>query len=88
MMDDIHVPKERFLIDYFEKRKSPKETEHEQKRFDDILNKIQLKVDKKDLESLSSMAPAEAEKKIDSLTSDETASIVKETIEKLRSENE
>ena len=87
MMDEIHVPKESFLIDYFEKRKSPKESEHEQKRFDSILNKIQLKVDKKDLESLSTMTPAEAEEKIDSLTPGETASVVKETVEKLRSEN-
>ena len=87
MMDEIQVPKESFLIDYFEKRKSPKESEHEQKRFDSILNKIQLKVDKKDLESLSTMTPAEAEEKIDSLTPGETASVVKETVEKLRSEN-
>lgn len=87
MTDEIHVPKEKFLIDYFEKRKSPKETEHEQKRFDDILSKIQLKVDKKDLENLSRMATAEAEEKIDSLTPGETTSVVKETVNKLRSEN-
>ncbi len=87
MTENIHVPKEKFLIDYFEKKKSPKEAEHEHKRFDDILNKIQLKVDKKDLESLSSMQPAEADAKIDSLTPSETAAVVKETVEKLRSEN-
>ena len=87
MIDEIYAPKEKFLVDYFEKRKSPKEAEHEQKRFDEILNKIQLKVDKKDLESLSKLTPAEAEEKIDSLTPGETASVVKETVEKLRSEN-
>ncbi len=87
MTDEIHVPKEKFLIDYFEKKKTPAEAVHEHKRFDDILNKIQLKVDKKDLENLSKMGPMEAEQKIDSLTPSETASVVKETVEKLRSEN-
>lgn len=87
MTDDMSVPKEKFLIDYFEKKKTPAETGNEHRRFDDILNKIQLKVDKKDLENLSKMAPAEAEIKIDSLTPSETASVVKETVEKIRSEN-
>mgnify|MGYP000871464928 FL=1 len=86
MADDIHVPKEKFLIDYFEKKKTVKEAEHEHKRFDDILNKIQLKVDKKDFESLSKMPPDEADKKIDSLTPSETASVIKETTDKLSSE--
>lgn len=87
MAEEMRVPKERFLIDYFEKKKTQKEAQHEQKRFDDILNKIQLKADKKDLDSISAMDPREAQEKIDSLSPSETASVVKETVEKLRTEN-
>lgn len=86
MSDDIGVPKEKFLIDYFEKKKPKPQTDQERGQFGDILNKIQLKIDKKDLNSLTQMQPEEAEKKIESLNNQETISVVKETVDKLRSE--
>lgn len=84
MDDSIYVPKEKFLVDYFEKKKTQKEVENEQKRFEDILFKIQLKVDQKDLDSLIKMPVDQADKKIDELTPSETISVIKETIEKLK----
>ncbi len=86
MNDPLYVPKEKFLIDYFEKKKSQKEVQNEKARFEDVLSKIQLKVDQKDLESLTKMPQEEADKKIDSLTPKETVEVIKETVQKLNNE--
>ena len=52
MIEDCNVPKEQFLLDYFSKKKqkeAPKSV-----NFDTVLSSVQLKIERKSLEDLTS----------------------------------
>ena len=80
--DDIKVPKEQFLVDYFKAKKQAQK--QPDKPFNEVLQTVQIKIEKKSLENFQNN-PLEAEKKIDNLGQAEVISLLKETIDTLRS---
>lgn len=83
MSEDIKVPKEQFLVDYFKSKKQ--QSPAAGKPFNEVLNTIQIKIEKKSLEELQSSGSADSSKKIDDLEPKQAVSLLKETIDTLRS---
>ncbi|MCX5748669.1 MAG: hypothetical protein NTZ10_00270 [Candidatus Saganbacteria bacterium] len=83
MQDDIKIPKEQFLVDYFKTKTQA--SKPEDKPFNEVLQTIQVRIEKKSLESLQNSPKEEADRAIDSLDPKEAVSLLKETINTLRS---
>jgi len=82
MNDDLSVPKEQFLVDFFKSRKNPGPPEG--KPFSEVMNTIQVRIEKRSLAELQA-AGGSAEESIDSLDPKQAISLLKETIDTLRS---
>lgn len=83
MQEDLKVPKEQFLIDYFRTRK--KAEKPAEKPFNEVLQTIQIKIEKRSLSELQNGPVSAAEKKIDDLEPRDAVSLLKESIDTLRS---
>ncbi|GEM_PF-2115584 len=77
--EDIRVPKEKFLQDYFSSlRSSP--TQKPEKAFDDVLKSVQIKIEKKQLEPLMADPSKPAGQMIDNLSPQDALSALKESV--------
>lgn len=83
MINDMRVPKEKFLVEYFESKKIANNPSSV--NFDDVLKSVQNKSDKNDLETIMGMPKKEAFEKIDKLEPKEIMPILNDSVNKLRS---
>lgn len=74
MHNDVRVPKEQFLVDFF-KSKNEK-LPHIEVPFDSVLKHVQNKIDGKDLESLMGLPPNKAKEQIIDLPNKEIIPLV------------
>ena len=81
--EDIRVPKEKFLLDYFSSAK-PASAMKPEKAFDEVLKSVQIKIEKKQLEPLMSDPSRNADKEIDSMGSRDAFIALKESINILK----
>ncbi|MEK7376213.1 MAG: hypothetical protein AABZ57_03490 [Candidatus Margulisiibacteriota bacterium] len=81
--EDIRVPKEKFLVDFFSSPK-PATSVKPERAFDEVLKSVQIKIEKKQLEPLMSGPPHKADAEIDSMGSRDAFIALKESINVLK----
>lgn len=77
--EDIRVPKEQFLLDYFLTQKTAPSQKPE-RAFDEVLKSVQIKIEKKQLEPLMADPSKPADKIIDNLSPQDALSALKESV--------
>ncbi len=83
MIEDIKVPKEDFLIKYFDSKKKP--AAGTGKPFNEVLQSVQIKIDKKKMSDLQAMPADESKAYIDHLDEKQALDLLKETVATLNS---
>ena len=81
--EDARVPKERFLIDYFNAPR-PAAAAKPEKAFDEVLKSVQIKIEKKQLEPLMSDPSRKADAEIDNMGAKDAFIALKESINILK----
>ena len=77
--EDIRVPKEKFLLDYFASQGSVPAQKPE-RAFDEVLKSVQIKIEKKQLEPLMADPSKPADKIVDNLSPQDALSALKESV--------
>lgn len=83
MIEDISCPKEKFLVDLFESKKQ-KVSETSSSEFDSILNNVQLKIEKRSIDSLLKSDEKTADESIDRMTPRESVELLKQSADIIR----
>ena len=86
MSNDIHVPKEQFLVDLFKSAKTRTPGTSDVKPFSDFLSSAQVKVQKADLSGLLEKPVEEAEKDIEKMDNSSAVSAIRQSVEILQAE--